>query len=159
MPKKLIEEALTRSVIGAFYEVHRDLGFGFLEHVYSVSLERELRARGHSVGLQVSVPVYYKGEIVTTQRIDMLVDEKLVLELKSTLELHSAWDRQLINYLRATTLEVGLLLHFGLEPKFIRRIFSNHLKPFSRHSASSAKIRGTTSTQVPPDSSHSSNDS
>jgi GxxExxY protein len=127
MTKGLIEEPLTHSVIGAFYEVYRELGFGFLEHVYVVALERELRARGHRVGLQVSVPVRYKDEVLGIQRLDMLVDGKLVVEVKSTLELHTVWERQLINYLKGTTLELGLLLHFGPEPKFIRKVFRNDL--------------------------------
>jgi GxxExxY protein len=85
--RKLIHEALTRSVIGAFYEVYNQLGFGFLEHIYMKALERELRARGHKVAREVWVTVYYKGEELGRQRVDMVVDEKLVVEGKSTYEL------------------------------------------------------------------------
>src|SRR6185437_3337870 len=77
---RLIEEELTSSVIGAFYEVYNALGFGFLEHVYVKSLERELLQRGHSVGREVPVPVMYKGHQVAHQRLDMIVDEKLIVE-------------------------------------------------------------------------------
>ena len=91
----LVEEALTYSVIGAFYDVYNTLGFGFLEYLF----------KGHDLG---------------TQRLDMLVDEKLVVETKSTYELHRAATRQVYNYLRATKLEVGLLLHFGPEPRVYR---------------------------------------
>ena len=117
---QLIEERLTSSVIGAFYEVYNTLGFGFLEHVYVMSLERELLARGHLVGREVPVPVLYKGEEVAHQRLDVIVDGKLIVETKSTYELHKAAQRQVYNYLRATSLDIALLLHFGPEPKFYR---------------------------------------
>jgi GxxExxY protein len=100
----LIQEALTRSVIGAFYEVYNTLGYGFLEHVYSLALERELIARGHRVGREVGVMIYYKGEELTYQRLDMIVDDVLVVENKSTLELPKANLRQLQSYLHATSL-------------------------------------------------------
>ena len=122
---ELIEERLTRSVIGAFFEVYNTLGYGFLEHIYVMALERELMARGHRVAREVSVHVTYKGHVVAVQRIDMIVDEKLVVETKSTVELPTPAQRQLFNYLRATKLEVGLLLHFGVEPRFYRLVCSN----------------------------------
>ena len=119
---KLIEEALTRSAIGAFYEVYNTLGFGFLEHLYAAALERELLARGHQVAREVTARVRYKGATLGLQRLDMIVDAKLVIETKSGLQLHKAAARQLYNYLRATNLEVGLLLHFGPKPHFYRMI-------------------------------------
>jgi GxxExxY protein len=122
---KLLEERLTRSVIGAFFEVYNALGFGFLEHIYVMALERELIARGHRVAREVSIHVTYKGHVVAVQRIDMIVDEKVVVETKSSVELPKPAQRQLFNYLRATRLEVGLLLHFGLEPRFYRLVCSN----------------------------------
>ena len=132
----LIEEALTASVIGAFYEVYNTLGFGFLEHVYVLALERELLARGHEVRREVGVWVIYKGAELAVQRLDMIVDNKLVVETKSTYELHPAAPRQLYNYLRASKLEVGLLLHFGPEAKF-RRIVSSNPEHSSARSARS----------------------
>lgn len=129
MPRAaLLNEALTRSVIGAFFEVYNTLGYGFLEHVYLVAMERELLSRGQRVGREVGVRVFYKGEGLTTQRLDMLVDERLVIELKSTSRLPVSATRQLYNYLRATNLEVGLLLHFGPEPKFHRQLLTNDRK-------------------------------
>lgn len=125
---ELIEEALTRSVIGAFYEVYNALGFGFLEHVYSTALERELVRRGHEVVREHSVYVIYKGEQIATQRLDMIVDGKLVVESKSTQRLSPVASRQLYSYLRGTNLEVGLLLHFGPEPSFFRLISTNKKK-------------------------------
>ena len=113
-------EQLTYSVIGAFFEVYNTLGFGFLEHLYVMALERELLARGHRVEREVSVLVTYKGDQLGWQRIDMLVDDVLILEVKSTFDLPKAAKRQVYNYLRATGKPVGMLLHFGVEPRFFR---------------------------------------
>lgn len=122
---ELIHERLTHSVIGAFFEVYHTLGFGFLEHVYVASLTRELHDRGHNVGREVSIPVIYKVEEVARQRLDMIVDHKLVIEVKSTETLHEGAARQVSSYLRSTNLEVGLLLHFGPRPQFYRVVCIN----------------------------------
>jgi GxxExxY protein len=128
MPKRpLLHEALTRSVIGAFFEVYNTLGFGFLEHIDVVALEREIRQRGHSITRELSVRVMYKGEELGAQRLDMVVDHVLVVEVKSTAVLQHIAPRQLFNYLRAINLEVGLLLHFGPAPKFYRIVCENGL--------------------------------
>ncbi len=129
---KLIEEGLTQSVIGAFFEVYNTLGFGFLEHIYVMALERELRNCGHNVAREVAVRVTYKGEHLGTQRLDMIVDDRLVVETKSTYQLHPVAIRQLYNYLRGTNLEVGLLLHFGPVPKFYRQILTKEKKKLER---------------------------
>jgi len=121
----LIEEELTSSAIGAFFEVYNTLGFGFLEHVYVRALEIELRRRGHRVGRQVGVQIMYKGEEIAYQRLDLIVNDKLIIEAKSTYDLRKGARRQVYNYLRATNLEVGLLFHFGPEPKFYRTICRN----------------------------------
>lgn len=122
---ELFEERLTHSVIGAFYEVYNHLGFGFLEHLYVIALERELLEREHRVAREVWVRVKYKGEELGIQRLDLIVDEKLVVETKATSELHKSATRQLYNYLHATNLELGLLLHFGPRPNFHRVICRN----------------------------------
>jgi GxxExxY protein len=124
----LLEEALTHAVIGAFNDVHRALGFGFREHIYALALERALVGKGHRVEREVAVMVYYRGEPLTWQTLDMIVDEKLVLETKATELLHPSATLQLFSYLCATNLEVGLLLHFGREPKFYRVICENRFK-------------------------------
>ena len=95
-------------------------GFGILEHIYILALERERRSRGHQVRREAGVCVMYKGEELAYQRLDMIADNVLIVEVKSTVELHKAANRQVYNYLRATNLEVGLLLHFGPEPKVCR---------------------------------------
>lgn len=122
---ELLEERLTHSVIGAFFEVYNTLGFGFLEHIYVMALERELLARGHRVAREVWVRVTYKGEELGIQRIDMVVDDRVVVEIKATAKLHESATRQLYNYLRATNLEVGLLFHFGIKAAFHREICRN----------------------------------
>jgi GxxExxY protein len=85
-----------------------------------MALERELITRKHRVARQVAVQVFYKGDHLAEQRLDMIVDRKLVVEIKSTHELHKAANRQVYNYLRSTNLEVGLLLHFGPDARFYR---------------------------------------
>ncbi|HWH53629.1 MAG TPA: GxxExxY protein [Gemmatimonadaceae bacterium] len=132
----LVEERLSYSVIGAFFAVHRQLGFGFLESVYSRALEAELRTRGHQVSREFAISVHYRGVEIAHQRLDMVIDEKLVIEVKATERLHSDACRQLFNYLRATSLEVGLLLHFGRRADFYRVICQNHLKSRSLSSPS-----------------------
>jgi GxxExxY protein len=133
---ELIEEKLTESVIGGFYEVYNILRFGLLEQVYMAALERELRWRGHEVAREVWVPVWYKGEVISRQRIDMIVDDRLVVEAKSTQDLHKAAPRQVYNYLRATRIEVGLLLHFGPDPSFYRLVHTQDLQAPGRRALS-----------------------
>ena len=80
----LIELGTTNVVIGCFFEVYNTLGYGFLEHGYGLALERELIARGRMVSRKVSIPVRYKGDVLTSQRVDLIVDDKVVVEIKST---------------------------------------------------------------------------
>jgi GxxExxY protein len=127
--KDLREEALTRSVIGCFFDVYNTLRFGLLESLYSRALELELVGRGHRVAREFGVRMSYKGTELGVQRLDLVVDEKLVVEIKSTQELHKAAVRQVYNYLRASNLELGLLLHFGPEPKFYRVYAPNDPTP------------------------------
>jgi len=128
MPQiELIEEELTRSVIGAFFEVYNNAGFGFLEHIYSRAMVCELEARGHHVAREVSVDVVYKGQSIGQQRLDMVVDEKVIVEVKSNFQLHPSAIRQVYSYLRGSGFEVGLLLHFGPEAKFYRQIYRKQI--------------------------------
>ena len=115
-----MHDPLTESVIGGFYEVYNTFGFGFLESVYVEALCIELRLRGHEVRREVPVDVWYKGRRISRQRIDLLVDERLVGEAKATAELHGSVRRTVYNYLRASRLGTGLVLHFGLEPRAYR---------------------------------------
>ena len=113
-------EELIYSIIGAFFEVYNTLGYGFLEYLYLKALERELLARGHKADREVWVSVMYKGAELGKQRLDMVVDDCIVIEIKSTYDLPRNATRQLFNYLRATELKSGLLFHFGSEPRFFR---------------------------------------
>ncbi len=125
---ELLEERLTHSIIGAFFEVHKTLGYGFRERIYVLALERELRARGYDVARDVGVMVYYRDEPLARQMLDLVVDDKVVVEVKATGHLHPTGTAQLFSYLCGTHLEVGLLLHFGRVPRFHRIVFENRLK-------------------------------
>ena len=120
----LIEGKLTERVIGAFFEVYNQLGYGFLENVYTAALECVLSDCGHGVQREISVPIYFRDRQISVQRVDMVVDEVLIVEVKSTPTLHPSAKRQLYNYLHATRKEVGLLFHFGQQPEFHRVVVS-----------------------------------
>ena len=124
-PSKLLHAEISASIIAAFYEVYNNLGYGFLVFPYDAAMERELLDRQHQVGREVGVPLYYKAYRLCTYRLDMLVDDKVIIEIKSTAELPKTAIRQLHTYLYATDYEVGLLLHFGPEPKFYRQCVLN----------------------------------
>jgi GxxExxY protein len=120
-----VERELTGEIIGAFYECYNELGFGFLESVYRRALAIELRLRGFQVAEEGLVEVVFKGVHVGTYRLDLLVEQRVVVEVKATSVLGPADKRQLLNYLRASLLEVGLLLHFGPEPRIHRLSCTN----------------------------------
>jgi GxxExxY protein len=151
----LFEEALTRRIIGAFYDVYNALGYGFLESVYKTALEREIADRGLRVVREAGAEVRYKGTVVGVFRADLLVESRVVVELKACRRLEPAHPAQVVNYLRATDLEVGLLLHFGPRPAFQRFIATNthpgarKLRHPSVSSASSA-LQSLNAGAVPP---------
>jgi GxxExxY protein len=130
---RLVEGGLTKSIIGAFYDIYNQLDYGFLESIYVEALSRELIRRGHLVEREVGIRVYCKGEVVGLQRIDLLVDTKVIVEVKSTHDLARTAHRQLLAYLRGSDLEVGLLLHFGPKPEFFRVISSRKPQKEDRH--------------------------
>ena len=113
---------VTKAILTAFYDTYNKLGYGFLECHYALALERKLRAAGRHVAREFAVKVFFEGEELGFHRLDMVVDSVVVVELKSTARLAPEARRQLYNYLRATNLEVGLLLYFGPAPRF-QRIF------------------------------------
>jgi GxxExxY protein len=125
MRTELLEQKTTESIIAAFFEVYNVLGSGLLEKAYTGALEYELQLRGHSVQREVITDIHYKRRIVARYRTDMVVDERVVVENKSTDRLITEDHRQVINFLRATRFEVGLLLHFGPKPAFHRFVSSN----------------------------------
>ena len=137
----LPEAPITRAVIGAFFDVYNELGFGFLEHVYVMALEHELRSRGHDVARELAVRVLYKGRELATQRLDMVVDGRVVVEVKSTSTLHPSAARQLYNYLHSTHLRLGLLLHVGPRPAIHRLECHRHrASPPARQSSTDLSI-------------------
>ena len=126
--KKFPHQELTKQIIGIYYHVYNELGYGFLEKVYHNAFAIELTSRGYKIEKHKKVNVFYKNEIVGEYIPDIVVDDKLIIELKSVEYLVEAHECQLINYLRATDCEVGLVLNFGKDPQFIRKIFTNDLK-------------------------------
>jgi len=123
-------EELTGQIIGVFYHVYHELGFGFLESVYERAMIVGLRKLGLKVEQQVRVLVYYEGQVVGDFKADLLVEDRVTVELKASRTLDSSHEAQLINHLRATSIEVGLLLHFGPKPSFRRLILTNDQKPY-----------------------------
>jgi GxxExxY protein len=116
---------ITQKIIGVFYEVYNELGHGFLESVYEKSLEIALSSMGLKVCRRIEIPVWFRGHQVGDFSADMLVENCVLIELKAARALDSAHSAQLLNYLRATEIEVGLLLNFGLKADFKRLIFDN----------------------------------
>ena len=126
--KPLPHEDLTNAIIAGFYYVYNRLGYGFLESVYLAALARYLTKRGLRVAREVLVPVYLDGEIIYYQRLDMVVEDKIIIEGKAGEKIPDhAWPL-LLHYLSATPLEVGLLLYFGPKPKVMRRDVPNSAK-------------------------------
>jgi len=124
MPPVIIERERVKSIVGGFYAVYNYFGFGLAEPVYAGALTLELQDRGHSVRREVSVDIKYKGRHVARQRLDVVVDDCIIVEVKATDQLSGWAARQLLNYLRATAYPVGLLFHFGPQPKFWRYVHS-----------------------------------
>ena len=106
-------EEITHKIIGAAFNVYKELGYGFLEKVYENSLLIELRLKGLKAENQQPIRIFYKGETVGDYIADILVEEKVIVELKAEKEYNPKHEAQLINYLRATKLKVGLLINFG----------------------------------------------
>jgi GxxExxY protein len=109
---------LTEAIIGVFFEVYNELGHGFLESVYENAFAAALISRGLDVRRQIEVPVWFRDQKVGDFVADILVERSVLLELKGVRTLDSAHEAQLLNYLRATEIEVGLLFNFGVRPEF-----------------------------------------
>lgn len=128
MDKNYLEQDLTGEIINLFYKVHHQLGFGFLEKVYKNALFIELTEAGFSCETEKPIDVFYKGKIVGQYYADLIVNDKVILELKACEDLCIEHEYQLINYLKATNIEVGLLLNFGKKPSVKRKIYTNDRK-------------------------------
>lgn len=121
----MLHEELTSEIIAAFYTVYNTMGYGFLEKVYENALIFELQKHGLDVKQQMPIQVYYEGQHVGEYFADLLIQDKIIVELKAAEEIIDAHQAQLVNYLKATNLEVGLVLNFGPKPEFKRKIFTN----------------------------------
>ena len=121
---ELLERRLTGAIIASFYRVYDELGFGFLESVYVSALLVELTARGIRAQREALIDVYYRGVEVGHFRADLLVEGKVIVEIKASLAITEADRKQVLNYLRGTSLELGLLLHFGPKASFQRLIYT-----------------------------------
>lgn len=128
MGEEYLHSSLTSKVINCFFAVYNTLGYGFLEKVYEKSLQLELELRGFKVEGQKQIDVYYCDEIVGVYFTDLVVDDILILEIKAAEAIRSEHESQLLNYLKATDYEIGLLLNFGVKPEFKRKIFTNDYK-------------------------------
>lgn len=122
---QLAESDLTEQVIGAFYSVYNELGNGFLESVYAYALALALREGGTSVLQEAPLRVAFRGQTVGEFRADLLVEERLIVEIKAVSHLVEAHEIQLVNYLKACGVHVGLLVNFGPHPEFKRRVFGS----------------------------------
>ena len=120
----LKHKEVTDQILSAFYEVYNELGRGFLESVYENALTLLLREYGLSVKTQEELNVRFHGQLVGVFRADMIVEGKVLLELKAVRSLDAVHEAQLLNYLKATGIEIGLLLNFGNTPEFKRRVFN-----------------------------------
>jgi GxxExxY protein len=119
---------LTEKLIGIFFNIHNELGHGFLESVYEQAFSVVLAENNIFFQRQMAVPVWFHGQQVGEFRADLLVDRKVLVELKTGRDIEPAWEKQLLNYLRATDVEVGLLFNFGPNAQFKRYAFENDRK-------------------------------
>jgi GxxExxY protein len=124
----LMHENLTGQIIKAFYNIYNELGYGFLEKVYENAFALELESMGLRVGRQRPIRVHYLGREVGDYYADLIVEGLVIIELKCAEAMCEAHEAQLLNYLKATDVEVGLLLNFGPKPAFRRKIFTNDKK-------------------------------
>ncbi len=125
----LLHADLTEKIIGSFFDVYNGLGYGFLEKVYENTLAIELHNQGFRIEQQKEIRIYYQQQLIGQYTADLIVNNLILLELKASKSVIPIHHAQLLNYLKATPYEVGLLLNFGHTPKHIRKVFTNHNKP------------------------------
>lgn len=124
----LLHKNITDIILKSYYKVYNNLGYGFLEKVYENALLYELRNHGLDCEKQKPIKVYYEQIQVGEYYADIIVNECIILELKAAESITEEHEFQLINYLKATEIEIGLLLNFGKNPEFKRKIFTNNKK-------------------------------
>jgi len=121
---KLKYKSITDKILRGFYEVYNELGHGFLESVYENALRIVLNNHGLKVETQKEIQVVFRKEIVGNYRADMLIEDKIILELKTAKAINEIHMAQLMNYLKASEIEIGFLLNFGVKPEFKRIIYN-----------------------------------
>ena len=124
----MLYQELSNKIIKAYYNVYNNLGYGFLEKVYENSMRLELQSMGLNVEQQKNIKVYYREKEVGDYYADLMVEQLIILELKAAESLCEEHEAQLLNYLRATTIELGFLFNFGKKAEFKRKIFTNDKK-------------------------------
>lgn len=125
---EMLHRELTEKIIGVFYDVYNELGHGFLESVYETAMMIALTDRSLRVEQQVEVPVWFRGGQIGTFYADLLVEGVVIVELKAVRSIDPSHEAQLLHYLRATEIELGLLLNFGVRPEIKRKIYDNPRK-------------------------------
>jgi len=128
MNSNYLHSDITGEIIKAFYNVYNKLGFGFLEKVYEKSMLIELRKFGLKAESQTQIKVFYDKTEVGVYYTDIIVNDCVIVELKAAENIISEHEAQLVNYLRATNFEVGLLLNFGKTPQKVRRVLTKEYK-------------------------------
>lgn len=128
-------QELTEKIINIFFKVYNKLGYGFLEKVYENAMMIELKKERIPALAQAPIKVIYDNEVIGDYCADILVDNKIIVELKAARNLSGENEAQLLNYLKATGIEVGLLLNFGIKPELKRKAFDNSRKGQSAFSA------------------------
>jgi len=129
MSAEYLHQELSAEIIKCFYKVYNTLGFGFLEKVYENALKLELLKNGLFVEKQMPITVFYDDHVVGEYFADLVVEKKIIIEIKAAEALCEEHELQLINYLKATDYEIGLLLNFGKKPEIRRKIFTNEKQP------------------------------
>ena len=129
MPQALFAHVdVTELIIKGFYRVYNELGYGFLEKVYENAMDIALRQLGLAVAQQSKIDVYFDGQVVGEYAADLVVNDAVIVELKAARALSAEHEAQLLNYLKATRYEVGLLLNFGVKAEIKRKAFNNDRK-------------------------------
>ena len=126
--QKLLHSDITEKIIKGFYEVYSELGFGFLENVYENALSIVLTSYDLIVEQQKLIPVVFRGNVIGEYKADLTVENKVIVEVKAIKMLMTEHEAQILNYLKATQIEVGLLVNFGPKLTYKRFVFNNERK-------------------------------
>ncbi|MEI6555618.1 MAG: GxxExxY protein [Paludibacter sp.] len=130
---ELLHKEISEKVIKCYYKVYNTLGYGFLEKVYENALSYELQKLGLKVKCQHPIEVFYENMIVGTYYADIVVDEKIIIELKAVSNLSIEHEYQLINYLKATHIELGFMMNFGKQSEYKRKVLMNKYKKLNNN--------------------------